>query len=43
METVEVGLNAFSIVIWSQDFGGQEVEGGNLNAKCPHSLKHLNT
>ena len=31
MGTLEVGLNAFCIMLWLQAYGGQGVECGSLN------------
>lgn len=36
MGTSEVGLDAFCIVIWLQDYGGQGVECDGLNENGPY-------
>lgn len=35
METLEVELNTFYIVMWPQDYGRREVACGSLNETAP--------
>ena len=43
METFEVGLNAFCIMIITTSLRGKEVGCGSLNENGPHRLIYLNT
>ena len=38
METFEVGINAFCIMILLQDTGSQEVKCGSVDITDPHNL-----
>lgn len=42
METFEVGLNVFCVVLWLQAYGGQGVEYGGLNETSPYRIIYLN-
>lgn len=43
IETFEVALNAFYIILWPRVYGGQGVECSGLNVNGPHRLMLYNT